>query len=335
MIRSTTSSISAAITSLLPSTELAGAKLSRSGPKSPAWVGTKFLMHTASPPAFQLIRPVTSRRCPPTNSSKRWANRRLTWARLVQLLLNFSATFTAGTDAVTLELPLLLQQTVAVGLRILLSDRTGVSRRGISRHLSFGCGINRSWFGQQGREPSRRHDSRARIDRRRQRRRRRSRIDGRRQRRHRPRQAGGVGGRYGGNGQQRQTNYDDVSSHANRDDAAVGTSRRPTPSRIFHNRSEIRKGVLSLPKFRHGLAPCCTLSAKHVGAVSAERHPGVRKAGTGFPCTRPSIVPSNRMAPVTLAPVKAHCAERRRPDIEAHGRPRSGFLQLAVLGGTK
>jgi hypothetical protein len=49
MIRSTTSSISAAITSLLPSTELAGAKLSRSGPKSPAWVGTKFLMHTASP----------------------------------------------------------------------------------------------------------------------------------------------------------------------------------------------------------------------------------------------------------------------------------------------
>jgi hypothetical protein len=32
MIRSTTSSISAAITSLLPSTELAGAKLSRSGP---------------------------------------------------------------------------------------------------------------------------------------------------------------------------------------------------------------------------------------------------------------------------------------------------------------
>src|ERR1700732_4110631 len=35
MIRSTTSSISAAITSLL-STELAGAKLSRSGPKSPA-----------------------------------------------------------------------------------------------------------------------------------------------------------------------------------------------------------------------------------------------------------------------------------------------------------
>src|ERR1700730_15944417 len=165
--------------------------------------------------------------------SLRWADRRLTWARLVQLLLNFAATFTAGANRVALALPLLLQQTVAVGLHILLSDRTGVSLRGISRHLSFGCGIDRSWFCQQRREPSRRHDSRARIDRWRQRRRRRSRIDGRRRQRHRPRQAGGVGSRYGGSGQQRQTNYDDVSSYANRDDAAVGTSRQPTPSRIF------------------------------------------------------------------------------------------------------
>ena len=46
-IRSITSSISAAITSLLPSTELQGPKHSRSGPKSVAWVGHKFPMHTA------------------------------------------------------------------------------------------------------------------------------------------------------------------------------------------------------------------------------------------------------------------------------------------------
>ena len=30
-----------------------------------------------------------------------------------------------------------------------------------------------------------------------------------------------------------------------------------------------------------------------------------RKAGTGLPCASPSIVPSNRIAPITLAPVKA------------------------------
>src|SRR5690348_8598015 len=56
MIRSTICSISAAITSLRPSTELPGAKHSRSGPKSAAWLGNKFLMHTASP-CFRLIRP--------------------------------------------------------------------------------------------------------------------------------------------------------------------------------------------------------------------------------------------------------------------------------------
>jgi putative transposase len=47
-IRSTTSSVSAAITSLPPSTEFPGPKHSRSGPRSAAWVGAKFQMHLAS-----------------------------------------------------------------------------------------------------------------------------------------------------------------------------------------------------------------------------------------------------------------------------------------------
>jgi hypothetical protein len=50
-------------------------------------------------------------------------------------------------------------------------------------------------------------------------------------------------------------------------------SPRPTPSGVFHSCPEICKGVLGLPKFCHGLAPSCTLSVKHVRAVSAEQHP--------------------------------------------------------------
>jgi len=48
-IKSTTSSISAAIIALPPSTEHPGPKNSRSGPKSAVWVGNRFSIHCRSP----------------------------------------------------------------------------------------------------------------------------------------------------------------------------------------------------------------------------------------------------------------------------------------------
>src|SRR5215471_11961478 len=55
---------------------------------------------------------------------RRVHHRSLTRARLVELLLDLAAPLAAGTNPVALKLPLLAEQVVAVGLRVLLPDRT-------------------------------------------------------------------------------------------------------------------------------------------------------------------------------------------------------------------
>ena len=58
----------------------------------------------------------------------RAVDRALSRVELVQLLLDFSTAFTVGADAAALELPLLLQEAVAVGLQVLPACRPGKLR---------------------------------------------------------------------------------------------------------------------------------------------------------------------------------------------------------------